>query len=591
MKDIFEVLYLISTKKYKTQRDVAKKMHVSLGKVNSIFKEAEKQDYIISNGTYSLSEKGRELLESHKVDNAIILAAGFGSRFVPMTYETPKGLLEVRGEIMIERQIKQLREVGITDIVIAVGYLKEKFEYLKDKYNVTLVYNPDFKEKNNISSLYYAREHFKNSYLLTSDIYMKENIYRPYEYDSFYAVEYFEEHTDEWAVELNKDNLITNVSDEGGSACYAMYGPVFLTQDFSKVLLAEIDKVYNRKHAAQWYWEDVYMRHLDKLSLYARKYPKDLILEFESLDELRAFDDTYLTEARSDVLDTISNVFQVKLDEIVEIRTLKEGMTNDSFLFEVKGEKYVFRNPGVGTEFLINRFEEKAVYDQILPLGISDEVVYLEPEKGYKIAKFIDNSRTLDFEDPEEAEKALKIIRDLHNSGLKVDHEFNLEEKIAWYLELCKKSNAILFNDFDKVHDMLLEVLDGLHQVQEEKVLIHADFVSINFLIDEDDKVTLLDWEYAGMAERYVDLAMNSVFEGLQDEEIKDLLKRYLQREPSDLELWKLHTYVALCGFLWTLWTLYKHALGNDFGTYAMEQYAYAKKYGRIAHKEMTKYA
>ena len=591
MKDIFEVLYLISTKKYKTQREVAKKMDVSLGKVNSIFKEAENKGYIVSNDTYSLSADGQKLLESHKVDNAIILAAGFGSRFVPMTYETPKGLLEVRGEIMIERQIKQLHEVGITEIVIVVGYLKETFEYLKDKYNVKLVYNPDFKEKNNISSLYYAREHFKNSYLLTSDIYMQENIYRPYEYNSFYAVEYFKDYTDEWAVDLNKDNLITKVHDEGGEDCYAMYGPVFLKESFSTKLLEEIDKIYNRKHAAQWFWEDVYMRNLQDLPLYARKYPKDLILEFESLDELRAFDDTYLTEARSDVLDTIAKVFDVSLNEIVEIKTLKEGMTNDSFLFEVKGEKYVFRNPGVGTEFLINRFEEKAVYDQILPLGISDEVVYLEPEKGYKIAKYINNSRQIDFNKDEEVEKIFEIIRNLHNSGLKVEHEFNLEEKIAWYLELCEKSNAILFNDFDKVHLMIQDIVQSLKKVEEEKVLIHADFVSINFLIDDNDHVTLLDWEYAGMGERYIDLAMNTVFEGLQDEEIEELLTRYLQREPSDLELWKLHSYIALCGFLWTLWTLYKHALGNDFGTYAMEQYAYAKKYGRIAHKEIKNYA
>lgn len=97
-----------------------------------------KEKYLI------LLEKGKELLKPYKVDGALIIAAGFGSRFVPLTFETPKGLLEVFGERMIERQIKQLHEVGIHDITIAVGYLKEKFEYLIDKYDVKLLYNPEY---------------------------------------------------------------------------------------------------------------------------------------------------------------------------------------------------------------------------------------------------------------------------------------------------------------------------------------------------------------------------------------------------------------------------------------------------------------
>ncbi len=90
-------------------------------------------------GKYLLTEQGLKYLEQFKVDGAVITAAGFGSRFVPLTFETPKGLLEVFGERMIERQIKQLHEAGITDITIIVGYLKEKFEYLIDKYQVKLL--------------------------------------------------------------------------------------------------------------------------------------------------------------------------------------------------------------------------------------------------------------------------------------------------------------------------------------------------------------------------------------------------------------------------------------------------------------------
>ena len=123
------------------------------------------------------------------MDSAVILAAGFGSRFVPLTFETPKGLLEVYGERMIERQIKQLHEAGVTDITIVVGYLKEKFEYLIDKFGVKLLYNPEYHNKNTLTTLYRARECFigRNTYLLSSDNWMRSNMYHTYECGAWYS--------------------------------------------------------------------------------------------------------------------------------------------------------------------------------------------------------------------------------------------------------------------------------------------------------------------------------------------------------------------------------------------------------------------
>ena len=150
MREIFEIVYLVKCENIKTQRDLADRMFVSLGKINNLMSEAIAQNFINNDQGYVVTEKGEAFLEEHKVDNAIIMAAGFGSRFVPMTYETPKGLLDVNGEVMIERQIRQLQEVGINDISIVVGYLKETFEYLTEKFGVKLIYNPDYSIKNNI---------------------------------------------------------------------------------------------------------------------------------------------------------------------------------------------------------------------------------------------------------------------------------------------------------------------------------------------------------------------------------------------------------------------------------------------------------
>ena len=145
-----------------TQRELAQKMDLSLGTVNTLLKECIQNKLLAPGksvaGTCELTDKGLEFLQNFQVDGALIIAAGFGSRFVPLTFETPKGLLEVFGERMIERQIRQLHEAGVYDITIAVGYLKEKFEYLIDKYQVKLLYNPEYSCKNTLATIYRARK-------------------------------------------------------------------------------------------------------------------------------------------------------------------------------------------------------------------------------------------------------------------------------------------------------------------------------------------------------------------------------------------------------------------------------------------------
>ena len=324
---------------------------------------------------------------------------------------------------------------------------------------------------------------------------------------------------------------------------------------------------------------------MDTLNLYARKYPSGSIEEFESLEELREYDPSYLEKSRSEILEIIMSVFDVELHDISGFTTLKEGMTNDSFLFEVNGEKYVFRNPGIGTELLINRHQEASTYELIKDLNISDDVIYIDPDKGYKITCFIEDSRVIDMSNKIEVEKAFEQLRKLHNAGLKSEYNFDIDERIQFYLELCEDSNAILFRDFDEVYTNIKKVLKHLKQIKRLKTLCHIDSVYSNFLY-ANKEVTLLDWEYSGMADPLIDVVMYVVYGGLQDKQIEDALAIYLQRKPTQEERLVVLAYVALSGFLWSLWTQYKQASGEDFGTYGMEQYQYARKYSRIVLKE-----
>ena len=580
MNQQFEVLYALFANPEITQREISQDIMMSLGKVNRIISELVEMGYI-AQGTHKLLEKGTNYLESNKVDNAIIMAAGFGSRFVPITYDTPKGLVEVFGERLVERQIRQLHEAGIFDITIVVGYLKEKFEYLTDKYNVKLLYNPDYAEKNNISTLFYSKKILKNTYILTSDIYMEKNLYRKYEAYSYYVSEFFKDSTSEWACEVSQKNLITKVDPRGGAGVWTMYGPTFFKQDFSTTISDLIDSYYDKSFSSQWYWEDVYMRHLDELEMYIRKVASGTVQEFENVEELRAFDKSYLVHSKSEILDIIARTFKVGLKDIVNIHTLKEGMTNDSFLFSINGEDYVFRAPGKGTDALINRKQEYDVYQIVSPLEISDEIIYLDPEHGYKISRFIKDSKNLDSSNLDEVKRAMTLLKSFHDRNLSVDHEFDIEERINFYHDLCVAKEAIMFEDYKEVQALIKRVIKNLKSYNRPKVLSHIDSVPANFLMTSDE-IHLLDWEYSGMADPLIDIGMYVVYDGLDKEGALNLLEIYLERKPSEEEIEIVFSYIALAGFLWSLWTQFKQTQGDNFGTYSIEQYSYAREFARI---------
>lgn len=166
-----------------------------------------------------------------KGDNAIIMAAGTASRFAPLSYEKPKALIEAREEVLIERQIRQLREAGINEIVVVTGYQAEQFEYLREKFDVVLVHNPDYLTRNNNASIYVAREYLKNSYICSSDNYFLSNPFESDVDESYYSAIYMEGETGEWCI-AEDDGWIKDVK-VGGQASWVMLGHVFWSESFS----------------------------------------------------------------------------------------------------------------------------------------------------------------------------------------------------------------------------------------------------------------------------------------------------------------------------------------------------------------------
>lgn len=569
-----------------SQRELARNMDLSLGTINNLIKESIAAHLLAPGksiaGTYEVTDIGDLYLEQYRMDGALILAAGFGSRFVPLTFESPKGLLEVFGERMIERQIKQLHAVGITDITIAVGYLKEKFDYLIDKYQVKLLYNPEYAVKNTLATVYHTREILKgrNMYVLSSDHWMRDNMFHTYECGSWYSAAYMEGATSEWVLSCNKKGRITGAS-VGGENAWVMYGPVCFTKLFSEQYLPILNDYYHSPGTEQFFWEQVLIDHLDILEMDINRQPPGQVYEFENLEELRNFDPKYQTRSDNKALELIAEVFGVPESDIHEIRCLKTGMTNQSFLFEVGGLHYICRIPGAGTELLVNRQEEAHVYQTISSLDLSEDLIYINNQTGYKISRYYEGSRNARADDWDEVAKCMNLVRLLHRSGLVVDHEFNIRERIDFYEQLCTGHGGTLFEDYEDVRRKMDELMDRLDQAERPKVLAHIDSNVDNILVLPDGSMRLIDWEYAGMCDPFIDVAMSAIYSYYNREQTDRLIDLYLEHPASPEERAIIYSYVALGGFLWTLWAIYKSALGDEFGEYTLIMYRYAKQYYR----------
>ena len=278
----------------------------------------------------------------HTVDNAIILAAGTASRFAPLSYERPKALFEVRGEILIERQIRQLQQAGVPQIILVLGYKKEQFAYLQDKFGVILVENPDYLHRNNHSSLYAVRDFLKNSYVCSSDNYFSRNPFESEVDESYYSAVYSKGPTNEWCITQDADGYIDSVQI-GGSDAWFMLGHTFWTADFSRRFLEILDEAYPLPETRGLLWESIYMRHLNQLKMKLRPYPDDVIFEFDTLDELRLFDPSYIQDTRSQILKEIAaqlNCGQQDLSSILPCKT--NDAAADGIFFQQGGTTYQY---------------------------------------------------------------------------------------------------------------------------------------------------------------------------------------------------------------------------------------------------------
>ncbi|MCI7397445.1 MAG: winged helix-turn-helix transcriptional regulator [Spirochaetia bacterium] len=292
-KKEFDVLSILEAEKTNlSQRELSKRTGYSVGTVNSIMADLSENGYVHDK---MITLKGIEALEPYRVQRAVFVAAGFGSRLVPITLNTPKPLIRVQGERIIDTLLDAVVKAGIEEIIIVRGYLSEQFDQLLYKYpGIKFLENPAYNEGNNIASLICARYFLENSYILESDIILKNpNLITKYQYQSNYCGVPCDR-TDDWCFTLDKDR-ITGVQ-VGGLNTYQMVGISYWTKNDGKKLSECLKKVYEAPGGKERYWDTVPLNYCkNDFDLVVRKCSFEDYIEIDTFNELKAVDSTYVS--------------------------------------------------------------------------------------------------------------------------------------------------------------------------------------------------------------------------------------------------------------------------------------------------------
>ena len=292
-REEFEVLVFVEREK-KIEKTILSKY---LEKLKIDFKNVENlvadNKLSVIDEIYGVTDKALEVLEKYRVKRAVIMAAGFGSRMVPITLNTPKPLVRVNGKRIIDTIMEAVMEAEIEEVYLVRGYLWEQFDALLYKYpNIKFILNDKFNEANNISSALLAKEYLSNAYVLEADLLINNpKIIRKYEYNTNYTGRYCE-HTDDWCFKV-EDGIIKELLVVGYDV-YHMYGISYWTEDDGKKLAECIEKTFNMEDGKQKYWDEVSMRVFkDEFEINVRPCFEGDVIEIDTFDELTRIDEKY----------------------------------------------------------------------------------------------------------------------------------------------------------------------------------------------------------------------------------------------------------------------------------------------------------
>lgn len=602
----YKILKFINENDNISQRDISQSLSLSLGSVNYIINEMERDNLLYINKLsnkqiYKLTNQGFKYIEDclksskeekinihnkkyKKISSAVILAAGKKDIF-----EKPVSFLDLEEGKILDRTINILKNNGIEEIAIVTGYKSEYFEgYCKDN-KIKLIKNDKYRWTGTMYSLATVKDFIKGDFLLLeNDIIFEER-----------AIE-------QLLKDKNRDcMLITSESGSGDEALveirngyiYKMSKDIhqFNKIDGEMIGISKISyKVFNKMLELFDNNKNPYLNYEYALMDIARDYkvgyikPDNLVwTEIDNEEHYqRAIKYIYPKLKRKEqevkinnIKDMIAKSLGITHQEVKSIDPVG-GMTNKNFKVNIGNEDYILRIPGNGTEEMISRYSEK--YNSLVAneLNIDTEILYFNEYNGLKISKYIQKAETIN---PKTAKRednmklVTNILRKLHNSEVKFESKFDVFNKIDEYEILLKECNGKNFDDYIVVKEKVVALNKILEEVGVDNVPCHNDTVAENFVKD-DERMYLIDWEYSGMNDPMWDLAAHCLECDFSEDEEELFLNLYFEGNVEEKYRKKILIYKICQDFLWSIWTNIKEAKGDDFGTYGQDRYNRAKE-------------
>lgn len=586
------------------QRTLSKQCDISLGKVNTLVEELEYNNYIERECVgrehrYFITSTGLDYLEQQlkvqqndrlelpstagAVTTAVILAAGRNTHF-----DLPLALCEIDDTALINRTIDQLKTYGISNIIVVVGYMSD---YLKSKLDssITCVENPNYKWTGTMASLAATGAYINEDFLLIEsdivieDLGIKELIQSDKKdcmlitTESGSGDEAFVEFKDESIFKISKDICQLNKIDGEmigvSKLSYAFFRKMLEAYAFNQnpymnyeYMMLDISRQYTLNYlkidSLLWHEIDT-PKHLEYVThkLLPKIIKKETSLKLQNLRPI------------------ICEVLKVADDEIQNIAPIG-GMTNKNYKVTINDDHYVLRIPGNGTEEMISRNNEmqNALYAH--EIGVDAKLIYFNEETGIKVSRFIENAETLS---PDSAKRyanmklTTSILRKLHNSTKPMPTRFDVYNEIEKYHSLVVKYGATHYKDYEVTRERVYALQDILKTLDVKLTPCHNDLVAENLIKSGEDKMYLIDWEYAGMNDPMWDLAAHIIECDFSEEDEARFLNLYFEGKPEEQYTKRVLINKIFQDFLWSIWTIVKEAKGDNFGSYGIDRYNRAK--------------
>ncbi|MEG1016093.1 MAG: phosphotransferase [Bacilli bacterium] len=608
MEEKFKILKYISEDSSLNQRELAEIAEVSLGKINSIIKECSENELInrmVDNreNKYVITEKGFKELEKSlkkvkstmlilneesntKIKVAVILAAGKRDGF-----NKPIGCLDLEGVTIIERSIKILKENGIEKIIMVTGYKEAYYkEILKNEECITFITNSKYKWTGTMQSLFLAKQYVNEDFiLLESDlIYESKAIFEMLNNskrdcllitnESGSGDEAFVQIKDNCLFKMAKDIHQFNRTDG------EMVGISKISYKMFNMILNEFEGNINPYLNYEYLILDISRNY----RVYCLKIDDLAWNEVDNLKDYRNVKDNCYPRIKRKEIEfkkeriklLVENSLDISAKSITNI-DLAGGMTNNNYKISIGEENYILRIPGAGTENMISRKNEMINSKLASELGINPDVFSYNENDGVKITKFIEGAETLNGRTSKKDNNMnliTTILRDLHNSTIKMENTFDVFEEIIKYEKILNDLNGKFFEDYNVIRPIVMSLKELMNEYGFKLVPSHNDTVPENFVKDKNGRIYLIDWEYSGLNDEMWDLAGHSLECDFTEDDEELFLDMYFQGNIKKSNRFKILMNKICQDFLWSIWALIKDAEGIDFGTYGIDRYNRAKK-------------